>query len=122
MNPILETFGNAMTMMNSNSSRFSKYMELVFSAKGTLIGATFKEYLLEKNRVICQPANERNFHVFYMMFAGLSSEEKARLRLFDVASHRYDYCNVALVVSERYHGEVQSFGVVSLLHIFGFLN
>lgn len=88
VNPILETFGNAKTVMNDNSSRFGKYLELVFSAEGKLLGATFKEYLLEKLRVVVQASNERNFHVFYMMFSGLSTEEKNKLSLSDIASHR----------------------------------
>lgn len=89
MNPILETFGNAKTVMNNNSSRFSKYLELIFSADGKLLGATFRTYLLEKCRVVAQASKERNFHIFYMMIAGLSTEEKDRLHIFDIGSHRY---------------------------------
>ncbi len=75
--------------MNDNSSRFGKYLELVFSQEGELLGATFKDYLLEKLRVIVQAKNERNFHVFYMMYAGLSPEEKKKLGLLDPSSHRF---------------------------------
>ena len=74
--------------MNDNSSRFGKYLELVFSEEGKLLGATFKEYLLEKLRVVVQASNERNFHIFYLMFAGLSQEEKDKLKLVDFTSHR----------------------------------
>ena len=88
MNPILETFGNAQTVMNDNSSRFGKYLELMFSPSGALLGARFKEYLLEKLRVVTQASNERNFHVFYMMFAGLSDEERSSLCLLDPTTHR----------------------------------
>ena len=88
MNPILETFGNAQTVMNNNSSRFGKYLELIFSKQGSILGATFKDYLLEKLRVVMQTSNERNFHVFYMLFAGLSAEEKDTLGLTDPTLHR----------------------------------
>ncbi len=89
MNPILETFGNAETVMNSNSSRFGKYLELLFSESGFILGATFKDYLLEKPRVVTQARKERNFHVFYMMYAGLSTEERRELKLLDTTQHRW---------------------------------
>ena len=86
---MLEAFGNAKTVMNNNSSRFGKYLELLFSAEGAILGCCFKDYLLEKSRVIVQGPNERNFHIFYQMFAGVSDDQKQLLNLDNPAMHRY---------------------------------
>ena len=75
--------------MNNNSSRFGKYLELLFSRDGAILGGCFKEYLLEKCRVTVQGASERNFHIFYQMFAGLSDEQKEMLCLDKPTNHRY---------------------------------
>uniref|UniRef100_A0A673ZVD3 Myosin XIX n=1 Tax=Salmo trutta TaxID=8032 RepID=A0A673ZVD3_SALTR len=73
-NPIMEAFGNACTLRNSNSSRFGKYIQLQLNRSQLLVGASVQTYLLEKTRVAGQPANERNFHIFYQA----SSDEQRR--------------------------------------------
>ncbi|XP_009892538.1 PREDICTED: myosin-IIIb-like [Charadrius vociferus] len=88
VNPLLEAFGNAQTVMNDNSSRFGKYIQLRFQ-NNTVRGAKLSEYLLEKSRVVRQDTGERNFHIFYYMFAGLSSEEKEMYGLLDPSLYRY---------------------------------
>ena len=78
-NPIMESFGNARTVRNDNSSRFGKYIEMKFRASGidgaepsslgaTLIGAGIETYLLEKVRLVHQSPGERNYHIFYELF------------------------------------------------------
>ncbi len=88
-NPILEAFGNARTARNDNSSRFGKYIQLLFSQYGKLQGATIKTFLLEKIRVVRQMAMERNYHVFYIINAGASQEQRGRWELKDVQDYQY---------------------------------
>lgn len=75
-NPLMEAFGNACTLRNNNSSRFGKYIQLQLDRGQLLVGASVQTYLLEKTRVACQPADERNFHIFYQMMKGASDEQR----------------------------------------------
>lgn len=67
VNPLLESFGNATTVRNDNSSRFGKFTQMQFDRKGNLIGARCDTYLLEKSRVVSIEENERNYHIFYQV-------------------------------------------------------
>ncbi|GLD95201.1 hypothetical protein PINS_up003843 [Pythium insidiosum] len=88
-NPLLESFGNAKTKRNDNSSRFGKFAQLQFDHAGSLVGARCETYLLEKSRVVGQALGERNYHVFYQIFR-LDADHLLGLRLHGtVRDYRY---------------------------------
>jgi len=90
-NPIMEAFGNAKTTRNDNSSRFGKYIEIMFDKKTNIIGAKIRTYLLERSRLVFQPLKERNYHIFYQLVAGASENERQALELLPV--EQFDYLN-----------------------------
>ena len=56
---------------NNNSSRFGKFLTLQFNSTGRMQGAFMKTYLLEKSRITSQLSGEQNYHVLYLVAAGL---------------------------------------------------
>ncbi|GAB5575730.1 myosin-IIIb isoform X2 [Prionailurus iriomotensis] len=90
VNSLVEAFGNARTAINDNSSRFGKYLEMMFTPTGAVMGARISEYLLEKSRVIKQAVGEKNFHIFYYIYAGLYHQKKlSEFRLPEEKPPRY---------------------------------
>lgn len=71
-NHILESFGNAKTIRNYNSSRFGKFINIYYD-NCNIVGARIDTYLLEKIRVTRKNIEERNFHIFYQLFPELTN-------------------------------------------------
>ncbi|XP_078736306.1 unconventional myosin-XVI-like [Lampetra fluviatilis] len=87
---LLESFGNAVTPVNAESSRFSQHLEIHFDARsGRPVGARVFAYCLEKSRLVAAPAHQGNFKIFRLMSGGLTADERSYLYLSNMASFRY---------------------------------
>ncbi len=69
-NIVLEAFGNAKTLRNDNSSRFGKYIKMLYNNSSQLVGAKTEHFLLEKSRLVSVNEDERGYHIFYQLCRG----------------------------------------------------
>lgn len=87
-NPILESFGNAKTVKNDNSSRFGRFTKLHYVGSGEIIACSLECFLLEKTRVTHQAPDERNFHIFYILCEGAPQDIKNKCYIENVANYK----------------------------------
>ncbi|CAM9621035.1 unnamed protein product, partial [Ectocarpus sp. 13 AM-2016] len=106
--PILESFGNAKTLRNNNSSRFGKFLKMQFTRdKYRLAGAFIETYLLEKSRVLTQCKGERNFHILYELVKGAAKSGLAKdLQMWKALGAVLHMSNVAFEGKDDAQGEV----------------
>ena len=77
---ILDTFGNAKTNINNNSSRFGQCIKLLYIDQ-KLVGVHIETCLLEKSRITFQDNNQRNYHIAYLLYHGM---DKAKHEQFHI--------------------------------------
>ena len=118
-NPILESFGNAQTVRNNNSSRFGKFIKIEFSATGTIAGGNIEWYLLEKSRVHSRNANERNFHIFYQLLRSRDQTLLQSLKLSCFPEH-YAYLANTRKDVEGIDDSIEFSGLLDALRTMGF--
>ncbi|KAF7685183.1 putative myosin heavy chain, partial [Cucumispora dikerogammari] len=94
---LLEFFGNAKTTRNDNSSRFGKFIKLIFN-NGRLVGAKVDKYLLEKGRVTDQNPGDRNYHIFHAL---VSSSIAHKFHVKDVKSSVFRNKELILIDEEK---------------------
>ncbi|CAH8472791.1 unnamed protein product [Schistosoma turkestanicum] len=81
-NPLLEAFGNAKTQFNENSSRFGKYIRLLYNRNQILIAAKLQIYLLEKPRAVFTSQTLcSSFHVFRWFLESLTKDQQSQFGL-----------------------------------------
>jgi myosin heavy subunit len=110
-NPVLEAFGNAKTLRNNNSSRFGRWTAIHFSSKGSIIGASIENYLLEKSRVVFQNEGERNYHIFYQLCACKGQE-----LVLDAGPETFRYLNQSNCVTAPGIDDQRDFSDVTSVH------
>uniref|UniRef100_A0A3B3HE42 Myosin heavy chain, fast skeletal muscle-like n=1 Tax=Oryzias latipes TaxID=8090 RepID=A0A3B3HE42_ORYLA len=118
-NPLLESYGNAKTVRNDNSSRFGKFIRIHFGSSGKLASADIETYLLEKSRVTYQLSAERSYHIFYQLMTGHKPE---LLEALLITTNPYDFPLISMgEITVKSINDVEEFIATDLaIDILGF--
>ncbi|KAF9463705.1 glycosyltransferase family 2 protein [Collybia nuda] len=87
LHTVLDSFGNAKTLMNPNASRHGRYLELHFNERGRIGSAKVLTYGLDKSRLNRLTHEERSYHVFYQFLAGATPAERDHFNLEDPSDY-----------------------------------
>lgn len=110
---LLDSFGQARTLLNARATRHGALFSVDFDSAGALVSASVQTMLLEKARVVRRPEGEPTFNIFYQMLAGLDSRTRRELgleslgepNLFMTPLSRVSCSyNIALVIVLPYEG------------------
>jgi len=123
MNLLLESFGNAQTVLNNNSSRFGKLLDIFFSEYGTIVYVQLSEFLLEKTRVVLANGNTRNFHIFYSIYSHFSQNQSNPCDLIDQESFElFQRIKYYTYLGKDFDETLSSISLINLFQIFKELN
>ncbi|THH29875.1 hypothetical protein EUX98_g4302 [Antrodiella citrinella] len=87
LSTLLDSFGNAKTLMNPNASRHGRYLELHFSERGRIKAGKVLTFGLDKSRLNRLAHEERTYHVFYQFLSGATPEERDHFNLEDPSDY-----------------------------------
>jgi chitin synthase len=84
---LLDSFGNAKTLLNPNASRHGRYLEMHFNERGRISAAKVLTFGLDKSRLGRLSQEERSYHVFYQFLAGATPAERDTYYLEDPSDY-----------------------------------
>jgi chitin synthase len=87
LSTVLDSFGNAKTLMSPNASRHGRYLELHFNDRGRISSAKVLTFGLDKSRLNRLTHEERSYHVFYQFLAGATTAERDHYNLEDPSDY-----------------------------------
>ncbi|PPQ74695.1 hypothetical protein CVT26_007605 [Gymnopilus dilepis] len=87
MHTVLDSFGNAKTLMSPNASRHGRYLELHFNERGRISAAKVLTFGLDKSRLTRLTHEERTYHIFYQFLAGATPAERDSFNLEDPSDY-----------------------------------
>ncbi|XP_059474845.1 unconventional myosin-IXa isoform X2 [Neocloeon triangulifer] len=87
---VLRSLGSAKTSTNTESSRIGHFIEVQVT-DGALYRTKIHCYFLNQTRVVTPMKDEKNYHIFYQMLAGLTTDERTKLNLDKYSIHNLNY-------------------------------
>ncbi|XP_025836793.1 unconventional myosin-XVIIIa isoform X2 [Agrilus planipennis] len=78
---VLESFGNAKTVLNANATKFTQIFSLDFDQSGCIASASIQTLMLEKSRIARKNESEGTFHVMYRLLSGVDGHLRKDLFL-----------------------------------------
>ncbi|XP_077979493.1 uncharacterized protein LOC144434854 [Glandiceps talaboti] len=94
---VLRSLGSAATAQNSESSRMGYYTE-VHVSEGVIFRTKIHCYFVDQSRITHTSPQEKGYHIFYQMLAGLTPDERVKLHLQGFSAHNLKYLNHLLTM------------------------